>query len=221
MSTYARIYQSVRDDEKFVGIFEDESAFGSWVKLLLNAERDWPAPSDIPSWCKPKTLDLLVARGIVEPINGSRYKIVGLDAERARRSQRATESAEARWRPNVTPDVTIGTNSEDPAVVYGNLCGGFPGPKAVSWLDDLSAKYGSLEVCKALGLAAQQGTSGVIGRAQDALRAQARELANSEKKAEQAKVAQRRLDGMTQRRLEYFEQTGKWDDGWGEKPQAA
>ena len=117
--------------------------------------------------------------------------------------------------PPDPPEVSIG----DPVVVYANLAGGWPSPKAMDWLDDLTGQWGAEAVIRALAKAGGPPNK-VIGAAQDLLRAEARELSLKEKTVERERVTARRLDGMHSRRVEYFRNTGQWDDAWGERPAA-
>lgn len=116
---------------------------------------------------------------------------------------------------------TARESDDDPVVQYAALAGGFPSKKAADWIDDLTRTYGTDETIKALAAARKDGASGIIGRAQGILRANARDLSKKEQAAEEKKVQARRVDGMLARRLEWHENTGKWDPTWGPEPGAA
>lgn len=109
---------------------------------------------------------------------------------------------------------------DDPAVVYANLSGGWPSSGALDWIDRLTSEYGPEAVIKAIGKArAPKGQ--LISAIQDVLRADARELSKSQKVAAEAKVAEKRQNGMLSRRLDYYRSTGKWPSEWGDPPVAA
>ena len=99
MSTrpYSLVYWSVVDDPMFEGIYDDDAAFATWLRLLLLADGTYPAPAPIPSTTRNKPLARLVEAGLVELMPGRRYRVRGLSAERERRSQTASASARLRW----------------------------------------------------------------------------------------------------------------------------
>ena len=233
---YSRVYWSIRSDAKFRGVFANDNLLATWLRLLLSADAMWPEPADIPQTCRKVYFHRLVAAEIVDDLGGGQYRIHGLDAERSRRRDSARASAFAKrtpserpanaqlaeYEPSTSRDKAEDTPSaSDPVVHYANLTGGWPAPGAVDWLDDLSGRFGDLEVIKAIGEAARTAKRGqIIGEAKKLLEMQGRELAKREKDAEKAKVTARRLDGMHSRRVEYFRNTGQWDDAWGERPAA-
>lgn len=93
---YVRVYQSVADDAKFVGIFDDDHHFSTWVRLLMAADALWPASCPVPAHARKASIKALCEAGLID-VTGSRFRVRGLDAERNRRSEKARASAEQRW----------------------------------------------------------------------------------------------------------------------------
>lgn len=87
---YSRVYWSVMDDEKFDGIREDMRLFGAWALLLVVADMAHPAPAYVPRTIPKAAVTRLAEVGLVDLLDGSRYRLHGLDAERERRRVLAT-----------------------------------------------------------------------------------------------------------------------------------
>ncbi len=85
-------------------------------------------------------------------------------------------------KPDIDPDA-------DPAVAYMQIIGHFPRGKAVEWIDDLIGRFGADATRRAICVAAEGGSEGLLGRASDALRMEARLAEQAEKREEAAKVA--------------------------------
>lgn len=212
---------------------------GTWLLLLLVHDQSYPSPGILPAGLYQPALDLLIEVGFVR-LDGDAFELVGLKGERERRASAATREPRAdpsapQQGPKSDPvgslaepsrdkdetSLTQPAGASDPVVVYANLTGGWPAPGAVNWIDQLSERFGDVEVIKAIGEAAKtSGRGQIIGDARTLLEQQGRELQKAEKKAEAAKVAERRIDGMLARRVEWFRNTGKWDPAWGEAPAA-
>jgi hypothetical protein len=97
---YARVYfDRIERDEKFDGIRNNRGLYGSWLLLLLEAEKAWPSPAFPPptSWVPRRDLELFAARGLIDMTADGRYKMHGLDGIREERSRRASHAAGARW----------------------------------------------------------------------------------------------------------------------------
>lgn len=99
---YVRVYQSVVDDEKFVTIYDDDHHFATWVRLLMAADAMWPASCPIPANARKASLRALCEAGIVD-VQGSRFRIRGLDKEREQRSESARNAAALRWHTERIP----------------------------------------------------------------------------------------------------------------------
>ena len=94
---YSRIYWTIADDEMFAGIYDDDAALATWLRLLLLADATYPATAPLPRSAKERPLAKLVASGLVK-VTGDRYRIRGLESERERRSESGRNVAAARWR---------------------------------------------------------------------------------------------------------------------------
>lgn len=97
---FVRVYYSIVDDPKFDGIYDDDHHLAAWLRLLLTHDGTFPAPAPVPASARRASFDALVKAGIVDPVHGGRYRIHGLDAERARQSARGKAGADARWGAN-------------------------------------------------------------------------------------------------------------------------
>jgi 5-methylcytosine-specific restriction endonuclease McrA len=99
---YSRVYWSVMDDPKFDGIREDLRLFGAWALLLILADMSYPAPAYFPRSTTPATVRKLADCGLIDLLTHGRYRMHGLEAERSRRSQSASQNSSLRWsRPPV------------------------------------------------------------------------------------------------------------------------
>jgi hypothetical protein len=118
----------------------------------------------------------------------------------------------ARNAPVVTPSVTDVTpraeqsrksrvespresvTSNDPADGYWSLTGRYPKDAALSWIDRLTETYGAEAILSALVKAhvTDRSVNTLLGRTEDLLRSDARQLDRAEKAAEKARVAEKR-----------------------------
>lgn len=206
---YSRIYWAVVDDPKFADVVDDDRAWALWTRLLMAADQSWPASPMLPLSTHRRSLDKLVAGGIVDLQAGGRYRIHGLDAERERRKQAATRGTPTGDQlgtkrdadgPRTTglrqdephQDKTSSTEptAPDPADIYWNLTGKYPSGKALPWIDGLTAEFGASAVVRALAGCHQQDNDQqtFLGRVQDVLRHDARQLDKREQDAERARV---------------------------------
>jgi hypothetical protein len=94
---YARIYQSIWTDERFVAIREDDELLGGYVRLLMLAEAAWPQSVAIPRRLPQSTLDALLEAGVIELHPCDTYRVHGLDPERERRSAHGRDAVARRW----------------------------------------------------------------------------------------------------------------------------
>lgn len=97
---YARVYfDRIARDPKFDGIRDNRSLMGSWLLLLIEAEKAWPSPAfPLPtSWVPVRDFRTLTEAGVLDVLPDHRYRMHGLDAIRAERSKRGADAAAARW----------------------------------------------------------------------------------------------------------------------------
>lgn len=190
---YSRVYPSIRDDEKFAHVYECNECLAWWVRLLLDADAIWPNSVYFPAGCPTHAIEEMAKCTLITRINGSRYKITGLDAERAKRQGQATKAADARWGKGQLPE------TGDPADAYWQLTGRYPTGKALKWIDDLGAQYGASQTVAAIVKAhiddSNVGT--LLGRSSDALRSEARSLDRKEADEERQRLAEKRAVPVT------------------------
>jgi len=94
---YSRVYWSIRDDERFAGIYGHDACLATWLRLLIAADAVWPHPADLPASARPKPVAALAEAGVIDLLPGKMYRIHGLDAERGRRQGIARANASTRW----------------------------------------------------------------------------------------------------------------------------
>ena len=207
---YSRVYWSVLSDEKFPEVRQDMRLFGSWTLMLIVADMAWPAPAFVPSVVPKSCVTKLEEFGIVDLEPGGLFRIHGLDWERNARKAAATrdpdgtqagpkrdpvaEQAKPSQAETETSQVQAHQPARDPADIYWSLTGRYPTDKVLKWIDDLTAQYGADPTIKAMADAhiADRSTNTLLGRAQDILRAGARQLDRKERAAEQARIAEQR-----------------------------
>ena len=96
---YSRVYWSVMEDPKFDGIREDCRLVGAWTLLLIAADMAHPSPAYLLPTVSRASVSRLVEAGLIDLLEGHRYRIHGLDAERERRKSFATTRGPSGTRP--------------------------------------------------------------------------------------------------------------------------
>lgn len=184
---HSRIYWSVMDDPKFDGVREDVRHFGSWALMLVVADMAWPAPAFLPPVPR-SSIALLADRGLIDLLEGGRYRVHGLDRERNERSEKARASVAHRYndrsttvdrpkndrsttdllaelsraeksRAEQSPASTPGDQSDDPLVLYADLVGRRPTQTVIDWINRLSTSHGDPAVCSAIVAATRDGVA--------------------------------------------------------------
>lgn len=110
---YSRVYWTIRNDPRLLGIYPNDAHLATWMRLLLAADMSWPAPADIPSNVSRKSLEALESAGIIELVAGGMFTFHGLDAERGRRREAAAASARRRYGRSADDDRTQSVRSAD------------------------------------------------------------------------------------------------------------
>lgn len=107
-----------------------------------------------------------------------------IEPSQAKPSQAKTENEPISPRADTT----------DPADAYWQLTGKYPSDKALFWIDEMAARFGSEATVRAIATAHIQDRNGkdLLSRAQDRLRAEARELDRREREDEQRRLAEKR-----------------------------
>jgi hypothetical protein len=203
---YSRVYWSTMEDAKFDGIREDPRLFGAWALLLIAADMSHPSPAYLIPTVPRASVTRLAEAGLIDLLDGYRYRVHGLDAERERRRTAATTRGPSGDRPVPVRDPLADQAKQskaetsraqaprDPADVYWSLTGRYPNTKTLGWIDDLTAKYGAEPVIGAVAKAhiEDKNAGTLLGRATDILRAEARELDRQERVAEQVALQEKR-----------------------------
>jgi hypothetical protein len=216
---YSRVYWSVMEEPKFDGIREDPRLFGAWALLLIAADMSHPSPAYLIPTVPRASVTRLAEAGLIDLLDGFRYRVHGLDAERERRRTAATTRGPSGDRPVPVRDPLADQAKQskaetsraqaprDPADIYWSLTGRYPNTKTLGWIDELAGKYGAEPTIAAIANAhirdSNAGT--LLGRAQDILRAEARELDRQERVAEQLALEEKRSQPRVEEawRLEY------------------
>lgn len=189
---YSRVYWTIRQDERLASIYPDDHLLATWLRLLIAADMAWPAPADIPRSVSAKSLEALKAAGVIE-VTGGLFTFHGLDSERGRRADAARASSAARTGserdpngkrtgPERPPSLAEPSQDKpsldtgaDPADTYWKLAGRYPSERVRTWLDQLSAEYGSESVASTLAVVWTTGPKNeAIGRCIDALKSRER-----------------------------------------------
>jgi len=92
---FSRVYHKVVDE--FNGIWRDDTALATWLRLLILADKAWPSAAPLPRSVRPTALKKLTDAGLVELVGGDLYRIRGMDKERQKRRDQAAAAAAARW----------------------------------------------------------------------------------------------------------------------------
>ena len=93
---FARFYFDVfiRD---YPDIYTDDAAFATWMRLLVLAERSWPAMPELPRSVRSVPLRKLTTRELVAVGPDHVYALKGFHVERSRRHASASAAARASW----------------------------------------------------------------------------------------------------------------------------
>jgi len=100
---YSRVYWEALDDPKFATVWDDDRALAAWLRLLVAADMAWPASASLYHGVNRAALTKLCDVGLVDMQTAGRYRIHGLDKERAARARQASDAAAARWDDDEPP----------------------------------------------------------------------------------------------------------------------
>lgn len=206
---YVRLYYSVIDDPKFEAIYGDDAAWAAYTRLLMLADSMWPASPPIPKSCRQGAFRKLVNERIVDVLPGDKFRIHGLDAERALRKESAVRSASAKRSltersPNgfrvhelAEPSQAKQSKAEqtrDPVETYYLLTTRAPRGRALDWCKRLGDQYGYDATSAAMGEAWNEAdeVGTLLSRTEDRLVLSARNSERQERAAELAAVREKR-----------------------------
>lgn len=211
---YCRVYYSIKDDPKFDGIRDDDHHLATWLRLLMTADAIWPASPDLPASARKASVKALVVAELVDLLPGGRFRIHGLDAERG--SRRDNARAAAAHRPlsersaNAQQTLTSRARSEpsraetepsraeqtapDSIDAFHRRTGDVPGPKLMSWINELSDRHGEIRVASMISETPLDGMTppDYLKAVQNRLRLDDIAAARSERVAEERRVAEKR-----------------------------
>lgn len=94
---YSRLYWEVVDDDRFVGIYDNDHHFATYIRLLLIADGAWPASGHLPLGVRRASTEALSDCGLIELLPSGRFRVHGLDSERNARASSARIGAGVRW----------------------------------------------------------------------------------------------------------------------------
>lgn len=149
---YVRVYQSVRTDEKFQAVYDDDRALAAWVRLLLDADLAYPAQANLPAGLSRHARQVLTTAGVLIS-DGRRYTLSGLVKEREARKSRYGKDGEGRPRYSsddggksdsdfsTTPVGARGRGSDSDSSSSESLEGGAGGNRDLDELDGPLAYY--------------------------------------------------------------------------------
>jgi len=94
---YSRLYHQFPDE--YPDIYEDDACLALWARLLVIGDQAWPSMGTLPYGTRRKPLGILVACELVH-VEGRRFRILGMEKERQRRSEKARTAANIRHAPS-------------------------------------------------------------------------------------------------------------------------
>jgi hypothetical protein len=205
---YSRVYWEIADDPKFATVFDSDANLAAWLRLLLIADQAYPSSGAIPANCRKTALRALEEADLITR-SGSRFRIKGLEAERERRKAAATTRGPSGPRPVPvrSPDGDLDKTSldetrtsqdtpspRDPADIYWQLTGRYPKGGGLTWIDNMTEKYGSEPTIEALAAAhlEDRDVSNLLSRADGRLASKARALDVKERADEKRRLREKR-----------------------------
>lgn len=93
---YVRVWLTLLDDHPT--IWSSDALLAWWLRLLINAQRMYPAPAPLPRSLPVELEAQLVALGVIEPIGSEAYRFHGLEDLRTAEAPRGQAGGTARAR---------------------------------------------------------------------------------------------------------------------------
>ncbi len=94
---FSIVRHEILDDSKFEAVYDNDNLLATWLRLLIEADKTWPAPAAIPFGTGEDALHLLVEAGLIQVLPHHQFIFVGMAKERERRKARFKAAADARW----------------------------------------------------------------------------------------------------------------------------
>ena len=93
---YVRVWLTLLDDHPTV--WSSDALLAWWLRLLINAQRMYPAPAPLPRSLPVELEAELVSEGVIEPIGSEAYRFHGLEDLRVAEAPRGQAGGTARAR---------------------------------------------------------------------------------------------------------------------------
>lgn len=93
---FVRVFVTFPDDHP--AIWRDDRALAWWLRLLVLADRAYPASSTFPRAVPDDVVEALVAEGVIAQVGDDRYRVTGLARLRAAGEAFAVRGGKARAR---------------------------------------------------------------------------------------------------------------------------
>lgn len=211
---YSRVYWDIVDDPKFGTIFDNNDHLATWLRLLMQADAQWPASSAVPATARKASVKALSDAGLIDLVPGGRFRVHGLDAERGRRREAARTGTKREpdggptgtgrpWTTGPKPSLAEPRQDEpsngraDAMDTYWTLLGTYPNGRTKEWLQELVNEFDDVRVSAALAVEVNGPRQGVLSRVRDRLRSDADKAARAKATAEterlEAEAAARRI----------------------------
>ena len=94
---YVRVYHDALMTD-YPEVYGNDGALATWLRLLVIADKMWPAPAELPRWARAKALAILTESGLVQLMPPHCFRIKGYDTERTARQDAARNAAAVRWQ---------------------------------------------------------------------------------------------------------------------------
>lgn len=107
---FARVYF---DDFKrdYPTVWRSDAMLATWLRLLVESEKAWPSPPEIPRSVTNRTMRQLREVGLVTEDADHHFEVRGFVAERSKRAQSGRSGAAQRWQSdrtaNASPDAML------------------------------------------------------------------------------------------------------------------
>ena len=158
---YSRVYHKLADE--YPDVYDSPDLAG-FVRLLVAADQTWPTSARWAGLASRASVERLQSIGLIL-VDGARYRIKGMDKERAERSASASHAARSRWgnaprnadgnaprnaetmprRDETSKDETRRVDA-DAYDAYYALTTRTPSKAVMDWLDRLVTEHGAATV---------------------------------------------------------------------------
>jgi hypothetical protein len=123
---YSRLYHKF--GREYPEVYADDRLLAPWVRLLVVADASWPLRPPLPRSLSARAFRHLSGCGLLI-VDGESYTVLGLDAERSRRSDAGRIGAAKRWHSDgnaIAMPRRDETNRDEPSKDETSIAGGAP-----------------------------------------------------------------------------------------------